>query len=58
VVINPTPAAAGAAATGFCNVMTTLEIIDDLTGGTVALTSDTRGIGAPFAMPLSTVAPR
>ena len=54
VVINPTPAAAGtAAATGFCTVMTTLEIIDDLTGGTVALTSDTRVVGSLLAMPLT-----
>jgi hypothetical protein len=53
VVINPTPTPVGAAApAGFCNVMTTLEIIDDLTGSTVALTSDTRVLSAPFAIPM------
>jgi hypothetical protein len=56
VVINPTLAccaASGAATpTGFCSVMATLEIFDNSTGSTVALTSDTRVVAGPFVMPL------
>jgi hypothetical protein len=53
VVMNPTAATAGAPTSiSFCNVITTLEIIDDLTGGTVALTSDTRALGSLLAYPL------
>jgi hypothetical protein len=48
VVINPTPTPVGSPApTGFCTVMTTLEVFDNTTGSTVALTSDTRAVGTP-----------
>jgi hypothetical protein len=34
-------------------VFTTLEIFDATTGSTVSLTSDTRPVGLPFAVPLA-----
>jgi len=46
VSVNPTPAPAGTPAiTGYCSVMTTLEIYDSTTGSTVSSTSDTRPTG-------------
>jgi hypothetical protein len=52
VVVNPTPTPVGSPApTGYCSVMTTLEIFDDTTGSTVALTSDTRAAGLGIAVP-------
>jgi len=54
VVVNPAPTPVGSPApTGFCSVMVTLEIIDDSTGSTVVLTSDTRVVGMPLVMPLA-----
>jgi hypothetical protein len=52
VVVNPAPTpVASPAAVGFCTVMTTLEIFD-ITGSTVALTSDTRSTGVGIVPPL------
>jgi hypothetical protein len=48
VAVNPASAAASPAAVGNCSVVTTLEIFD-ATGSTVALTSDTRLVGAAGA---------
>jgi hypothetical protein len=59
VVVNPTTVTVGTTAlTDFCNVVTTLEIFDNTSGATVALTSDTRAVGSPFAVPLLTAVPR
>jgi hypothetical protein len=59
VVINPTATTVAAPTTiGYCNVMTTLEIIDDVSGSTVALTSDTRALSSPLAFPLLGVTAR
>ena len=38
---------------GACSVLPTLEIFDDTTGGTRAVTSDFRSIATPIALPLS-----
>ncbi len=54
VVVNPAPTPVGSPfPPGFCFVMGTLEIIDDSTGSTVVLTSDTRVVGMPLVMPLA-----
>lgn len=46
VVVNPVPTPVESPApTGYCSVMTTLEIFDAATGSTVALTSDARVVG-------------
>jgi hypothetical protein len=46
VVMNPSVA-------GYCAVMVTLEIFDNTTGNTVALTTDTRVIGTGGIVPLA-----
>ncbi len=52
VVVNPTPTPVESPApTGFCTVMTTLEVFDN-TGSTVALTSDTRAVGLSSIVPV------
>jgi hypothetical protein len=47
VIVNPTPSAASASpvAVGFCTVAVTLEIFDNTTGSTVAMTSETHSTG-------------
>jgi hypothetical protein len=52
VTVNPTPmTVASLNPVGYCSVMTTLEIMDDNTGSTVALTSDVRATGLGYAVP-------
>jgi hypothetical protein len=58
VVVNPSPTPiASPVATGYCNVFTTLEILD-ANSVTVALTSDTRAVGLPTVVPLMAERPR
>ena len=54
VTVNPTPTPVmSPAAVGYCSVMVSLEIFDNTTGSTVALTTDTRMIGAGGIVPLA-----
>jgi len=59
VTVNPAPTVVESpAAIGYCSVVTTLEIFDDTTGSTVALTSDTRATGLGYVVPAVVAAPR
>jgi hypothetical protein len=55
VTVNPALPTASAVNPGYCGVMITLEIFDNTTGSTVALTSDTRATGLGVAVPLPVV---
>ena len=53
VTVNPAPSPVmSPAAVGYCSVMVSLEIFDNTTGSTVALTTDTRAIGIGGIVPL------
>lgn len=52
VLVNPPTPAANPVAPGYCSVMVSLEIFDNITGSTVVLTTDTRMIGASGIVPL------
>ena len=52
VVVNPASPSATPVPTGFCTVFVSLEIFDNTTGNTVALTTDTRTTGIVGVVPL------
>ena len=56
VTVNPTPTVVmNPSVAGYCAVMVTLEIFDNITGNTVALTTDTRVVGSGGIMPMAII---